>query len=246
MTQAERKAVHFVLLLLAVSTLARFLNRPKPLQITTDASALDGIANPVKSRKSSGKSAKSSGDRMPPIRIDPNRATVEELDRLPGVGPAVAERIVNERKKGRFGSVVELSRVRGITRRKAIQLAPYLVLPLGDTMPPARAPTADRTSASSTDQRYGRAGARTRDAQSGSARMPAGPSPGVYAPINLNRATEAELEAISGVGPALARRIVEARTRARGFRNWEQVDSVSGIGPALLAKLKAASQLGPR
>ena len=220
MTKAEQKAVHFVLLLLAVSTLARFLNRPQPLQITTDASAMDGIANPVKSRKSKARSE----PRALVGRLDPNRATAEELDRLPGIGPAVAERIVDERADGLYQSAVELSRVKGITRRKAIQLAPYLTLPLGDTTP--RQPVT-----------------KSRDAEV-SRRTVEGPAP--PGGINLNRATESELEAISGVGPALAGRIVAARTRNGGFRSWAQVDSVPGIGPALLTKIQAASQLGPR
>lgn len=230
MTKAEQKAIHFVLLLLAVSTLARFLNRPSPLQITTDASAIDGLANPVKSRKSKP----TAEPRNPPVRLDPNRATAEELDRLPGIGPAVAERIVAERTEGPFNSVVELSRVKGITRRKAIQLAPHLTLPLGDTMPPVRAAEARSDRAASDGAGSHRAG------------NPVATGPAMSGPVNLNRATAAELEAISGIGPALAGRIVAARTRSGGFRSWAQVDSVPGIGPALLTKIKAAAQLGPR
>lgn len=238
LTPAEQKAVHFVLLLLAVSTLAQFLNRPQPLQITTEASALDGIANPAKTRKSgkSGKSAKKADDRGPPSALDPNQASAAELDRLPGIGPAVAGRIVAERRKGNFGSAVELSRVHGISRRKAIQLAPYLALPLGDTMP------ARRGSKSGTGA--GR-GSTPRESAAGHPRSndPA-TQPAVAGPVNLNRATEAELQAISGIGPALARRIVEARNRNGEFHSWDAVDSVPGIGPALLTKIKAAARIG--
>lgn len=48
-------------------------------------------------------------------RIDINAATAEELDTLPGIGAAKAQAIVNEREKnGRFRSVEDLLRVKGI------------------------------------------------------------------------------------------------------------------------------------
>jgi len=46
--------------------------------------------------------------------IDANRASAEELQGLPGVGPALAGRIVAEREKRMFSSVVDLVRVPGI------------------------------------------------------------------------------------------------------------------------------------
>jgi competence protein ComEA len=51
--------------------------------------------------------------------IDLNTATVEQLEELPGVGPATAEAILDYRKeKGRFRSVDELLEVRGIGEAK--------------------------------------------------------------------------------------------------------------------------------
>ncbi len=44
-----------------------------------------------------------------------NRATIQDLDRLPGVGPALARRIVTSREQtGRFESVDDLRRVAGL------------------------------------------------------------------------------------------------------------------------------------
>ncbi|MCX2726214.1 ComEA family DNA-binding protein [Thermomicrobium sp. 4228-Ro] len=55
-------------------------------------------------------------DRSGPI--DVNRASVEELQRLPGVGPALAQRIVTYREEhGPFRSVDELANVAGISER---------------------------------------------------------------------------------------------------------------------------------
>jgi competence protein ComEA len=48
-------------------------------------------------------------------RIDVNRASVEELTVLPGIGPALASRIVESREShGPFRTPEELLRVRGI------------------------------------------------------------------------------------------------------------------------------------
>jgi competence protein ComEA len=46
--------------------------------------------------------------------VDVNRADVEALQRLPGVGPVIAGRIVSLRREQPFGSVDELARVPGI------------------------------------------------------------------------------------------------------------------------------------
>jgi competence ComEA-like helix-hairpin-helix protein len=59
--------------------------------------------------------------------IDVNVASAGELDRLPGIGPALASRIVADREaNGPFGSVEALQRVRGIGPALAARLAPHV------------------------------------------------------------------------------------------------------------------------
>lgn len=56
--------------------------------------------------------------------IDVNTASAEELDRLPGIGPALAAAIVTERtRRGPFRSLDDLQRVKGISRSKIDALA---------------------------------------------------------------------------------------------------------------------------
>ena len=61
--------------------------------------------------------------------------------------------------------------------------------------------------------------------------------------VSLNRSEAEELERLPGVGPALARRIVELRTTRGGFRSPEELLDVRGIGPATLERLRPLVRL---
>ena len=56
-------------------------------------------------------------------------------------------------------------------------------------------------------------------------------------PVDLNAATAPDLDALPGIGPVLAQRIVEHREHNGPFRSVEQLDDVPGIGPATYAEL---------
>ena len=67
---------------------------------------------------------------VPVGRIDPNRASVAELVRLPGIGPALAGRIVADRdQRGPFGSAEGLRRVRGIGPKTLDRIRGFLSFP---------------------------------------------------------------------------------------------------------------------
>ena len=55
--------------------------------------------------------------------------------------------------------------------------------------------------------------------------------------VDLNSATAAELDSLPGIGPVLAQRIVDHRTRNGPFRTVDELDDVPGIGPAIAAEL---------
>lgn len=56
-------------------------------------------------------------------------------------------------------------------------------------------------------------------------------------PVDLNTADLAALDGLPGVGPVLAERILERRTR-RPFRSVDELMDVSGIGPAVMERLR--------
>lgn len=74
----------------------------------------------------------------PDMRIDVNRATAAELAVLPGVGPRLAERIVEDReRRGLFASLDDLQRVSGIGPATLERLRPYAVAQVAGGADPA-------------------------------------------------------------------------------------------------------------
>lgn len=65
-----------------------------------------------------------------PLTVSLNLATAEELEHLPGIGPVLARRIVEDRSRnGQYARVEDLLRVKGIGPRKLEKLRPYLRVP---------------------------------------------------------------------------------------------------------------------
>ncbi len=56
--------------------------------------------------------------------------------------------------------------------------------------------------------------------------------------LNINQATQAQLETLPGIGPAMAKRILEYRAKHGSFKALQDLNKVKGIGDKSIAKLE--------
>lgn len=60
-----------------------------------------------------------------------------------------------------------------------------------------------------------------------------------FGAVNVNTATQAELETLKGIGPAKAKAIIDHRTKHGPFKTFEDLDKVSGIGEGTIGKIRS-------
>jgi competence ComEA-like helix-hairpin-helix protein len=213
-TRDEVRALAFLAFLVALSAAVRLRAAPDHAALRADVASLEALDAASQSELDENE------ERARPLAegetLDPNRAGAAELDRLPGVGPATAERIVAARDSAPFLAAEGLLRVRGIGPATLEKLRPFLDLG-GTPASPIRPPTALGAA--------GGAGA-------------GGASERGEGLVDVNRAGPDALQALPGIGPALAARIIAHRDSAGPFRSPEDLLAVRGIGPATLERLR--------
>jgi DNA uptake protein ComE-like DNA-binding protein len=128
-------------------------------------------------------------------KVDINSASVKDLEALPGVGAATAKKIVAGRP---YNSVADLSRA-GVSASTITKITPLVTV--GAAPPPAPVPPVPPVPPEKS--------ARTRSPRE-EKKTTATPS----SAVDLNSASQKELEALPGVGPATAKKIVAGRPYA--------------------------------
>lgn len=65
-----------------------------------------------------------------------------------------------------------------------------------------------------------------------------------WSAVDLNTATQSELEAVKGIGPKKAKAIVEHRQKHGPLKSLDDLAGVKGFGKASVAKLKSELSVG--
>ena len=183
----------------------------------------------AKEEKKSAKEAKKKGEAAPATQakepkaaepgsgapVDLNTADQKALEALPGIGPATAKKIIANRP---YKSLDELGKA-GLSAKKIESLKSSL------TVGGAPAPVAP--AAAKETRKKG-------EAATTQAKEPKAVEPGSGAPVDLNTADQKALEALPGVGPATAKKIIAARP----FKSVDDLSQVKGMSKAKVEALK--------
>ncbi|MBQ7220406.1 MAG: helix-hairpin-helix domain-containing protein [Synergistaceae bacterium] len=140
--------------------------------------------------------------------VDVNRADLQELQRINGVGPAIAQRIIDYRQThGAFTKIEDLLKVKGIGQARLNQMRPQITISGGSSYTSG---TSSRQSQPNTSSSL----------------------------IDINHADSQELQRINGVGQATAQRIIEYRNSHGSFTRPEDLLNIKGIGASKLKQIR--------
>ena len=164
-------------------------------------------------------------------KIDLNTATQKELEDLPGVGEATAKKIIAGRP---YSSVGDLEKA-GVSTAAIDKIRPLVTAGTSSAKEAAPAKAAPAEPAKEKSATKEKTGAKEKSAAAEPARAPAGASK----PVDLNTATQKELEDLPGVGEATAKKIIAGRP-------YSSVDDLAkaGVSRSTIGKIQSLVVVG--
>ncbi|MFM8930856.1 MAG: DUF655 domain-containing protein [Gemmataceae bacterium] len=153
---------------------------------------------------------------------DPNTATLAELELVPGLGPKLAQSILEARKTKFFRCLEDLGKIKGFGPQRLGLMGTWLQFPEESTGSPPQ-------SMALTGQ--------------GAIENPEA-KPVSFKRLDPNLATAEELETIPGIGPKMASKIITER-QIKKYESIEDLVRVNGIGPKNIEKLRPFLTVAP-
>ncbi len=153
------------------------------------------------------------------LKIDLNHSDVEQLNGLPNVGASTAQAIVDYRTAhGCFRDVDELQNVKGFGGSKFDVVKDHIRVDVkGCVFKDGGGESSDKPSGRKKSKRGGAADGK---------------------PVDINTADEDELDALPGIGKAMARKIIQYREDNGRFSSIDEITNVPGVKESTFEKFK--------
>lgn len=182
-------------------------------------------------------------------KVDVNSADKSTLETLPGIGPTLAQRIIDGRP---YKNTSDLQKVDGLTKSKVTAIKKNITFGSSamaskksgtmakkkNTQPEETATTSETSKESTSTASTGEKSSSTRASQ---APTPTGSESGKLGAgetININTASADDLERLPGIGAAKSKAIVEYRNQNGPFKSPEDIMNVKGIKSGEFSKIK--------
>lgn len=181
-----------------------------------------------------------------PAAVDVNNASVDQLQALPGVGPALAGAIIDARP---FRNFDDLARVKGLGEAKLAELRGRVEFGQPKPIEKAKAKVgaavekakskagevAEKTKAkveAAKGEMKAKADSTKAKGEAAAEKVPSRLAPGET--ININTTSKEELDRLFGIGEVRAQAIIDGRP----YKSIEEIKNVKGIGEGIFARIK--------